>query len=74
MFAIWLAVGRELVAPDEAGAVAAEARCPLPLGLGREPLAGPRRVGLGVLPCDVDDGMLVHRPSRSLVRPLGVTP
>ena len=37
----------------------------LPLGLGREPLAGPLRVGEGVVPRDVDDRVVVLAVDRA---------
>src|SRR5262245_8353969 len=42
------AAGRELVAPGELGAIGAAARGQLPLGLRRQVLAGPARVGLRI--------------------------
>src|SRR5947209_5714852 len=47
-----------LVAPDVGLAVQPAAGGELPLRLGRQPLAGPLRVSAGVVPGDVDDGMV----------------
>ena len=58
-----------LVAPDVGRAVETAARRPLPLRLGRQRLAGPRGVGLGVLVRDVDDG-LVLAPRERAARPV----
>src|SRR5262245_13299670 len=59
-----LAVREVLVAPGERRAVEPAARGVLPLGLGRQLLARPRRVRLGVLTRDVDDGMVVAAVDR----------
>ena len=50
-----------LVAPDERRAVEAAASRALPLGLGRQRLAGPGGVGLGVLAGDVHDRVVADR-------------
>src|SRR4030095_13961574 len=52
---------RELAAPREGRALQAAARRELPLGLGRERLAGPSRERLGILRGHLGDGMA--RPS-----------
>ena len=49
----------ELVAPGELAAVEAAAGGELPLGLGRERLARPLGVGLGVLVGDLDDRVVL---------------
>ena len=53
--------GRLLVAPGEALAVQPAARRALPLGLGRQRLARPGRVGRGVLVGDLRDRMAAAR-------------
>ena len=64
-----LAVGEVLVAPREDRAVETTPCCELPLGLGRQLLLRPRRVGLGVLVRDVDDGMGVAAVDRRALTP-----
>ena len=59
-----LAVGEVLVAPREDRAVEAAPRCELPLGLARQLLPRPRRVRVGVLVRDMDDGMRVAAVDR----------
>ena len=67
-----LPVREVLVAPGERRPFEATARGELPLGLGRELLAGPGCIGLGVLEGDLDDRMAVAavdgrpRPARTL--------
>ncbi len=61
------------VAPGKLGAVEPAARGELPLGLGRQLLAGPRRVGLGVAIGDVDHGMVVE-PLVGAARPIRMPP
>ena len=53
-----LAARRELLAPRVRSALEPTTRGELPLCLGRDLLAGPRGVGVDVLPCEVDDGVL----------------
>ena len=60
-----LAVRRELVAPDELGALEAAACGELPLRFGRQLFAGPVRVRVGVLERDVHDGMISTSPATS---------
>ncbi len=62
-----------LVAPDVGRRLEAAASRPLPLGLGRQRLAGPGRVRLRVLERDVDD-RLVLAPGERAVRPVGAHP
>ena len=52
--------GRELLAPGVFRAVEAAAGGKFPLGLGRQFLAGPARVGLRIAIGDMDDGMVVE--------------
>ena len=65
------ALGRELVAPGVDRAVEAAARGELPLGLGRQRLAGPGGVGGRVLPGDVGHGVALAARRRSLPGPSG---
>ena len=55
MLAIQSPPGAEVVAPRIELPGEAAAGGELPLGLGRQALAGPLRIGLGVLVGDVDD-------------------
>jgi hypothetical protein len=55
-----LAVGREVVAPDVTLLDEPAPGRELPLGLGREPHAGPGAVGGGVVPGDVPDRVITH--------------
>ena len=55
-----LAARRELVAPGELGAVQPAARGELPFGLGRQLLAGPCGVGLGIAVGDLHHRMIVE--------------
>ena len=55
-----LAGGREFLAPGELCAVEAAARGKFPLGLGRQLLAGPFGIGLGVLVGDLHHRMVVE--------------
>ena len=64
-----LAAGRELVAPGELRAVEPAARGELPFGFGRQLLAGPVRVGLGVAIGDVHDRMIVEPADRCCCGP-----
>ena len=70
------AVGRQLFAPGEGGAVEPAARGQFPLGFGRQRLAGPGSVGLGVCIRDVDDRMTVATvdgaPGTVRLAPVGV--
>jgi len=61
------------VAPHEPFADQPAAGCVLPLGFGRQSLAGPLRVGVRVVPRDVNDGVVVL-PFERAVRSLGVLP
>ena len=54
------AAGREFVAPRELGTVESAARGELPFGFGRQILAGPVRVSLGVRVGDVHNGVVVE--------------
>ena len=67
------AVRQVLVAPGERGAVEAAARGKLPLGLGRQLLAGPRCVGLRVLAGDLHHRMMVAAV-RGRAAPAGALP
>src|SRR5262245_28513679 len=53
------AAGHELAAPGILRAIEATARGELPFRLGRQPLAGPHRIGLGIGKSDLHDGMIV---------------
>ena len=64
-------VRRELVAPGELGAVQPAARGELPFGLGRQLLARPGRVGLGIAVGDMDDRMLVEARGSSCPARMG---
>src|SRR5262249_62115270 len=66
-------VRRLLVAPDVGLAFLPAARRELPLGLRGQALAGPPGVGGGVVPGDVDDGVVLL-PLDAAARPLRVTP
>ena len=63
----------ELVTPGVRGAVEPAAGRELPFGLGRELLAGPCGIGLGVVVGDVGDGMALAAVEGA-ARPLGVAP
>src|SRR5699024_2874291 len=53
-----------VIAPRVLRALEAAARRVLPLRLGREASVGPRTVGLGVVPADVHDGVVVETVDR----------
>src|SRR5207253_3661167 len=53
-----LAVRLEFVAPREGLLLEASTRSELPLGFGRQTLACPRRVGIGVVPRNMHHGVL----------------
>src|SRR5262245_34419002 len=59
-----LAAGGQLVAPGEFGAVEAAARGEFPFGFGRQVLAGPGRISLGVPIGDVNDRVIVEPTDR----------
>ena len=63
----------QLVAPRVTVALAPAARRPLPLRLGRQPLARPRRVGAGVVPGDLHHWVIPAAPHGG-ARPLGMPP
>ena len=67
------AAGRELVPPYESGALEPTARRELPLGLGRQRLAGPGGVGLHVLVRHVGHGVPLAARDRT-ARTLGPVP
>ena len=56
--AVPLPVDEQPVAPRIATAFEAAAGRELPLGLARQPSAGPLAIGAGIVPADVDDGMV----------------
>src|SRR5882672_1303555 len=64
---------RELVAPGVLGGVETTARCELPLGFGRQFLAGPCSVSLGILERNVHDRVLPKALQRT-PRAARVTP
>src|SRR2546425_5689258 len=66
-------VGRLVIAPDVGFIVQSAARRELPLSLSRQALAGPRGIGDGVVPGDVNNGMIVLAVDTA-VRPFGVPP
>src|SRR6202167_4395260 len=59
------AAGREFVAPGKLSGVEAAARGKLPLGFGRQLLAGPDRVSLGIAISDMHDRMMVQSADRA---------
>ena len=68
-----LAAGRELFAPGEFDAVQSAAGRKFPLGLGRQVLAGPSRIGERVGVRDMHDRVVVE-PAYPGLRPLGMAP
>src|SRR5450432_4136371 len=60
------AAGHELVAPGELGSVKAAARGELPLGFGRQFLAGPGSVGLRIGIGDMHNRMIVEPADRAI--------
>ena len=73
MLAWMLVVGRLVVAPDVGLVVQAAAGRELPLGLGRQALAGPLGIGDRIEPGDVNDGMIVLALDAA-ARPFGMPP
>ena len=51
---------RQFVAPGKLGIVKAAACREFPFGFGRQRLAGPSRIGLGIAIGDMHDGMIVE--------------